>query len=235
MNILKNWKLLSGAGLTIAVIILFFLFKDAYKDKVQLQEDKIELTKERDKALAYVEVMQKEYNKLSDSKSKLAVSFTEHTDKIILNYEKKLQKKPKIVTRYINKDAEGTIADNTTTDTETLSDSFKTDILTMDFKIHYRGEIVGTEFYPTVKQKIITKNNIVYETKFVDRKVSVRKDQFGLMYSYGFSNNMTIHDFNVVYKSKTNLGANFGVMLIDNKALENDIEYVPKVGVSIWF
>ena len=234
-TILKNWKLISGAGLTIAVVVLFFLLKDANKDKDELQSNNTELKKELDKSTLYGDVMRNEYNKLSDSKTHQETAFKEEKFKIIKDYTKKLQKKPKIVYRDAPSDTEPIITVNPTTSTKTLSDAFKTDILTMDYKIHYKGEILGTEFYPTIKQKVITNSNIVYEDKPYPVFKYIKKAQFGIMYNYGFSNNLTIHDFNIIYKSKTNLGVNFGMLMINNKALENDMEYVPKVGVSIWF
>lgn len=234
-TILKNWKLISGAGALIVIIILSFLLKDANRDKAELKVDKTELKKELSKSTVYGDVMRDEYNKLSDSKTKQEITFKETTDKIVKDYTKRLRKKTKNDNIEPEKTPEPIITTDPTTDTQTLSDVLKTDVLTMPFRIHYKGEILGTEFFPTVKQKIITKNNIVYVDKPYPVFKYIKKDQFGFMYSYGFSNNLRIHDFTVMYKSKTNLGVSFGVMLLDNRALENDMEYVPKVGVSVWF
>lgn len=236
--IIKKWYV----GAIVIAIVLAFLLQGARNkieklksENTELKSDTAKLKNDLSKSILYGDVMRDSYNKLSDSKTKQEIYFKEVKDKIIINYERKLRKKAKNDVVAVPSRSKPIITSNPNTDTQTLSDSFKTDVLTMDFKIHYKGKILGTEFYPEVKQKIITKNNIVYVDKPYPVYKYIKKDQFGFMYSYGFSQNLIIHDFNIVFKSKTNLGANFGIMLIDNKALENDMEYVPKVGVSVWF
>lgn len=236
--IMKNW----GVGaIIIAVLLAFLLQRSSHKNEklksenTELESDTAKLKTDLKRSNLYGDVMREEYNKLSDSKTQQEITFKESTDKIVKDYTERLGKKAKNDNTAPEKPSEPIITTDPTTDTQTLSDAFKTDVLTMDYKIHFKGEILGTEFYPIVKQKIITNNKIVYEDKPYPVFKYIKKDQFGFMYSYGFSNNLRIHDFTVMYKSKTNLGASFGVMLIDNKALENDMEYVPKVGVSVWF
>ena len=225
MNIKLLKQILTFAPL-LAAIVLFFLLSNANSKKSELSLENKELSNDNYKKDIEIETKNDFITKLQKTKTQIEVTFKEEKGKYHKEYTSNLKKKDNLIARLKNKPPQYIIVKDTATDINTLSDCFKKPNLTLDYTLKYKGEFLGIYFDYTVKQKIVTKDNIIYESYPVEKIKYVKTNFFQISYSYGLSTDHKIHDFSVAYITKFGVGFKLGAELFDGI-------FMPKAGVII--
>ena len=196
----------------LAVVVLFFLWQGVLKDKKYLDSEFTELNQKYITCDADLRSAKDFVNKLQKAKTKVDTLYriTSGDTKIVYD------------TVFSTSDVISAI--DTTKDIKTLSDGFKTDELELNYFAKYSGEIYSIDFTWDVKETVVMKDHIIYETIYKDKIVYKNKSHYYASYYYG----SVLHDINFGYISKSNIGFGCGVTIFNKKAY-------PKIGITVLF
>jgi regulatory protein YycI of two-component signal transduction system YycFG len=208
----------------ILAIIFFFLWKGQKTETKHKNTQLFELREDSISTHAELGAVKDFVNKLQQSKTQVEETYIDK----IGHWEKLYAENSKKLSEALNKPPQTIIIKDTVLGIETLSDVFKTDNLILNYTTKTKGNLLKIDFDYSIKEKIVTKEHIIFEDKPYSVIVPVKKSHLVLNYNYGMSKLYRIHDFNISYLHKDNFGVNAGLILIDNNK-------IGKIGISVYF
>ena len=196
----------------LAVVILFFLLQSALKDKKYLDSEFTELNQKYITCDANLKSAKDFVNKLQKAKTKVDTVY------------KIIKGDTKIIYKTVFKTPDSVSVIDTTNNIKTLFDGFKNDELELNYLATYSGEIYDINFDWNIKEKIVIKDHIIYETVYKDKIVYKNKSYYYASYYYGD----ILHDFNFGYVSKSKIGFGCGATIFNKNVY-------PKFGITVLF